>query len=93
MTAYSKCVPSGVDQALCSWVPWRNVQPCDMELFPQLALHNWIRRRGGILPNERFDVLVLTYDDSNVTSEHDKPEQCLATMFTVCHKEFSHDIT
>ncbi len=56
-------------------------------MMPRLVLHNWIRSRGGVQPDESFKVTVYLYDDNTPKYPSGRPRRCLETTFLVNHKD------
>lgn len=64
------------------WRPWIN---CDekepREMFTRLALHQWIRFRGGIQHDETLEVTVWSFTDKDPRWPSGEPKTALTTTF------------
>ena len=64
------------------WEPWRNC--VSMEETIQLALHRYIRERGGVIPSEKLVVVrVLAVPEEDMRATHGRPKTAFCTVFNV----------
>jgi hypothetical protein len=80
---YVKIVAEGMQFQHAPWIPWKTSPKDELEMVERIALHRFIRNRGGIAPDERVKVEIFTYDDTTPLYPSGAPKTCHRSLYTL----------
>lgn len=90
-TVYVKILASDQESLFdqIEWRPWRDIDTSGdgLDSFLRLALYQWLRFSGGVLPGESLSVTIWHHLENSPRHPSGKPMCCTKTVFNVTKDE------
>jgi hypothetical protein len=85
--AFVKVVKEGDNFEHTPWRLWINCKNEKQEILHGLALHRWVRSRGGVARDEDLRVTVYSYTDDHPKHPNGNPMCCESTTYRLSGKD------